>query len=55
LDDHSSTITSIKFTEEKSANGLKSRIKLISSGADKQIVVRNIVPGPLSDEGASNQ
>jgi len=42
LDDHSSTITSINFAEEKSLNGMKKRMKLISSGADKQIVVRSI-------------
>jgi hypothetical protein len=34
LEDHSSTITSIKFTEELSVKGQK-RMKLISCGADK--------------------
>lgn len=41
LEDHSSTITSLKFAEEKSTKGQK-RLKLISCGADKQIVLRNI-------------
>ncbi len=41
LEDHSSTITSLKFSEEKSTKGQK-RLKLISCGADKQIVLRNI-------------
>lgn len=44
LDDHSSTITSVKFTEEKcltNANTIK-RLKLVSGGADKQLVVRTI-------------
>jgi hypothetical protein len=28
-------ITSVKFTEEKSSSGVKKRLKLITSGADK--------------------
>ena len=51
LDDHSSTITSIKFAEEKSTNqDTKKRLKLISSGADKQIVVRTVIPGQIAGE-----
>ena len=41
LEDHSSTITSLRFAEEKSTKGQK-RLKLISTGADKLIVIRNI-------------
>jgi len=41
LEDHSSTITSLKFVEERSVKGQK-RLKLISCGADRQIVLRNI-------------
>lgn len=48
LDDHSSTITSIRFTEEKGAP--KKRLKLVSSGADKQIVMRTITPGNETEQ-----
>jgi WD40 repeat protein len=41
LEDHSSTITAVKFSEERSVKGQK-RLKLISCGADKQLVFRNI-------------
>lgn len=51
LDDHSSTITQVRFAEEKSVQGIKKRLKLVSSGADKQIVVRNIVPGQNAEGG----
>ena len=41
LDDHSSTINALRFAEERSTKGQK-RLKLVSCGADKQIVWRNI-------------
>lgn len=42
LDDHSSTITAVRFFEEKGVAANKSRVKMISSGADKQLIVRSI-------------
>jgi WD40 repeat protein len=41
LEDHSSTLTSIKFAEERSTKNQK-RLKLLSCGADKQIILRNV-------------
>lgn len=41
LDDHSSTITSVKMALEKGQKGWN-RLKLITCGADKQIVMRNL-------------
>lgn len=41
LEDHSSTITALRFAEEFSVKGQK-RLKLLSCGADKQIVLRNV-------------
>ena len=37
IEDHSSTITSLRFTEEKGHNSQK-RIKMITCGADKTII-----------------
>ena len=51
IEDHSSTITALKFSEEKGHNSQK-RIKLITCGADKAIVQRVIDPDMISNPKA---
>ena len=52
LEDHSSTITSVKFAMEEGRKNQK-RMKLLSCGADKQIILRNINLDVISSNDCS--